>query len=99
MVDRGQIFLWLNGFAGSGKSVLSSPAIQYALLHLSSDLSIGIAFFYSAFYCSKQDESVMLRALLVQLWVQLQDGYSDLTRLNDSYKTGILPSSVLIEHL
>lgn len=61
-------FLWLNGFAGSGKSILSSTAIQFAFRHRRSDPCIGIAFFY--FSCndpSKQDESAMLRALLVQL--------------------------------
>ncbi len=93
-------FLWVNGFAGSGKSVLSSTAIQYAFRHRRSDPHIGIAFFYFAFDDeSKQDVSAMLRALLLQLWGQLQDGQSDLTRLYDSYKTGLPPSSVLTDHL
>ena len=41
----------------------------------------------------------MLRALLMQLSGQLQDGHLDLTRLHDSYKTGIPPSSVLTDYL
>ena len=92
--------IWLSGFAGSGKSVLCSTAIQFALRHRRSDLSIGIAFFYFTFNDkSKQDESAMLRALLLQLSSQLQDGHADLTRLHDSYKAGIPPWRVLIDHL
>ena len=93
-------FLWLNGFAGSGKSVLSSTAIQYAFPHRGSQPKIGIVFFYFAFNeNSKQDESGMLQALLVQLSRQLQDVHVDLTRLHDLYKTGIPQSSVLADYL
>lgn len=54
-------FLWLNGFAGSSKSVLSSTAIQYAFRHRRSNPQIGIAFFYFNFNDElKQDESAML---------------------------------------
>ena len=92
--------IWLNGFAGSGKSVLCSTAIQFALRHRRSDPSVGIAFFYFTFNDkSKQDESAMLRALLLQLSSQLQDGHADLTRLHDSYKAGIPPWRVLIDYL
>lgn len=41
----------------------------------------------------------MLRALLLQLSSQLQDDHADLTRLHDSYKTGVSPSSILIDYL
>ena len=93
-------FLWLNGFAGTGKSVLSSTAIQYAFRHRRSDPSIGIAFFYFTFNDdSKQDESAMLRALLVQLSGQLRDGHSDLARLHGSFKPSLPPSSVLADYL
>ena len=92
--------LWLNGFAGSGKSVLCSTAIQHVLRHRRSDPKIGIAFFYFTFNNeSKQDESAMLRALLLQLSTQLRDGHADLVRLYDSYKTGTPSSGVLIEYL
>jgi hypothetical protein len=58
-------FLWLNGFAGCGKSVLSSTAIQYAFRHRRSDPCVGIAFFYFSFNDeSKQDVSGMIRAIL-----------------------------------
>lgn len=99
-LTEGNSFLWLNGFAGSGKSVLASTAIQFAFRHRRSDPSIGIAFFYFTFNDeSKQDESTMLRALLVQLSGQLRDGHSDLTRLYDSFKLGLPTSSVLTDYL
>ena len=97
---EGNSILWLNGFAGSGKSVLCSTAIQSVLCHRRSDPRIGIAFFYFTFNDeSKRDESGMLRALLLQLSTQLQDGHADLVRLYDSYKSGTPPSRVLIEYL
>ena len=93
-------FLWLNGFAGSGKSVLASTTIQFAFRHRRANPQIGIAFFYFVFNDeSKQDDSAMLRALLMQLSGQLRDGYMDLTRLHDLYRTGIPPSSVLTDVL
>ena len=93
-------FMWLNGFAGSGKSVLCSTVIQFALRHRRSDPKVGIAFFYFTFNDeSKQDVSAMLRALLLQLSSQLRDGHVDLARLHESYKAGTPPLPVLIEHL
>ena len=92
--------LWLNGFAESGKSVLCSTAIQYAFRHRKADPGIGIAFFYFAFNDkSKQDELAMLRALLLQLSSQLQDGHTDLAQLHNSYNSGMPPSPVLISYL
>lgn len=92
--------LWLNGFAGSGKSVLCSTAIQSVLRHRRSDPSIGITFFYFEFNDkSKQNDTDMLRALLLQLSGQLQDGHTDLTRLHSSYKNSSPPSRVLMKHL
>jgi hypothetical protein len=59
-------FLWLNGFAGCGKSVLSSTIIQHTLHHRRSNPSTGIAFFYFTFNDeSKQNTSAMLRALIL----------------------------------
>ncbi|KAF3806346.1 hypothetical protein GCG54_00006108 [Colletotrichum gloeosporioides] len=39
------LFLWLSGFAGCGKSVLCSTAIQYAFRHRRSSPRVAIAFF------------------------------------------------------
>ena len=93
--------LWLRGFAGSGKSVLCSTAIHSVLRHRGYDRSIGIGFFYYTFNDnSKQDSSSMIRALLLQLSNQLQDGHADLMRLYTSHKAAGMPSTIeLLEYL
>lgn len=92
-------FLWLNGFAGCGKSVLCSTAIQYSFRRKRDD-RVGIAFFYFTFNDdSKQDESAMLRALLLQLSGQLFDSQADLTSLHALSSTGVPPPAVLIAYL
>lgn len=92
--------MWLRGFAGTGKSILCSTAIQSLLRHRGYDRNIGIAFFYFTFNDnSKQDESPMIRALLLQLSNQLRDNHADLRRLRESNKDGIPPSQVLLEYL
>jgi hypothetical protein len=93
-------FLWLNGFAGCGKSVLCSTAIQHSFRYKRSDRRVGVAFFYFTFSDEyKQDESAMLRALLLQLLGQRSDSEVDLARLRESYSTGVPPAAVLITHL
>ena len=99
-LEKENSFLWLNGFAGCGKSVLSSTAIQYAFRHRRSDPRIGIAFFYFTFNdMSKQDVSGMLRALLLQLSNQLDDGHVDLTSLHSRYRDGVPPVPELMGSL
>ncbi|KAL9105023.1 MAG: hypothetical protein Q9163_000120 [Psora crenata] len=99
-LTEGNSIVWLRGFAGSGKSVLCSTAIQSVLRHRGSDRGIGIAFFYFTFNDdSKQDASSMIRALLLQLSSQLKGGHADLTRLHNSYRAGIPPTPVLLEYL
>jgi ankyrin repeat domain-containing protein 50 len=89
-------FLWLNGFAGCGKSVLCSTAIQYALRHRGSNPRIGIAFFFFTFNDdSKQDASAMLRALVLQLSSQLNDNHVLLSRLYDRYCNATPPDQDL----
>ena len=91
--------MWLNGFAGSGKSVLCSTAIRFVSRRVIFD-NVGVAFFYFTFNDqSKQDESGMLRALLLQLSHQLRDGPADLAQLHERYNTGMPPSSVLLDYL
>ena len=97
---EGNSMMWLNGFAGSGKSVLCSTAIQSVSRRKMSDNNVGVAFFYFTFNDqSKQDESGMLRALLFQLSHQLRNGPADLAQLRDRYTTGIPPSSVMLDYL
>lgn len=97
---EGNSMMWLNGFAGSGKSVLCSTVIQFVSRRGISDKNVGVAFFYFAFNDqSKQDESSMLRALLLQLSHQLRNGSADLAQLHDRYTTGMPPSSMLLVYL
>lgn len=89
-------FLWLNGFAGCGKSVLCSTAIQHTLRHRKSNPRIGIAFFFFTFNDNfKKDASAMLRALVLQLSSQLNDNHALLSRLHDRYCNATPPDSDL----
>jgi len=90
-------FLWLNGFAGCGKSVLCSTAIQHTLRHRRSNPRIGLAFFFFTFSDdTKQDASAMLRALVSQLSSQLNDNDALLSRLHTSYPNGMPPDYALM---
>jgi len=94
-LERPNSFLWLNGFAGCGKSVLCSTAIQYAFRHRMFSPRIGIAFFFFVFdNKSKQDASAMLRALVLQLSSQLKDN-SPLLQLHHSYRNSMPPDKDL----
>jgi ankyrin repeat domain-containing protein 50 len=93
-------FLWLNGFAGCGKSVLCSTIIQHTFREMKQRNGVGIAFFYFSFTDeSKQDDDGMLRALLLQLSGQLQDGQKDLEKLYALYQLRTPPVYVLLELL
>ncbi len=99
-LTRENSFLWINGFAGSGKSVLCSTAIQHAFRHKRADRGVGIAFFYFSFNDnSKQDESAMLRALLPQLSAQNSGAESDLGQLYHSYLNETPPVTTLVTYL
>ena len=89
--------LWLNGFAGCGKSVLCSTSIQHIYRHRKPGRRVGIAFFFFTFSDdSKQDASAMLRALVLQLSAQLNDGYALLSRMHRSYSNNMpLPAHAL----
>ena len=93
-------FLWLYGFAGCGKSVLCSTAIQYAFRHRRSNPRIGLAFFFFSFNDNaKQDTSAMLRALILQLSGQLDDNHAVLSRLHDTYRNAMPPDQALMDCL
>jgi ankyrin repeat domain-containing protein 50 len=88
-------FLWLRGFAGCGKSVLCSTAIQYTYRHRRSNPKTGIAFFFFTFNDeNKQDISALLRSLVLQLSTQ-SDESTDLARLYDRFRDTTPPDEVL----
>ena len=92
-------FLWLRGFAGCGKSVLSATAIQHTYQHQKSLLNTGIAFFYFSFNDSgKQSAEAMLRALILQLSSQLK-GDRELPALYRSHQGGTPPLQELMNCL
>ncbi|KAJ5472932.1 hypothetical protein N7530_006933 [Penicillium desertorum] len=99
LVERNS-FLWLNGFAGCGKSVLCSTAIQYTVRERQHQPSVGIGFFYFSFNDeSKRDCPGMLRALLLQLSAQLQGAEGDIQELFELYKSGTPPVKALLNSL
>jgi hypothetical protein len=99
LVERGS-FLWLNGFAGCGKSTLCSIAIQHTFHATKHRKRVGIAFFYFSFSDkSKQDDHGMLRALLLQLLVQFEDGEKELEQLHMLFKSSAPSVEVLLHTL
>ncbi|EXJ88027.1 hypothetical protein A1O1_04954 [Capronia coronata CBS 617.96] len=99
-LQQGNSFLWLYGFAGCGKSVLCSTAIQHTFRRRRSSADIAVAFFFFDFRDeSKQDASAALRALLLQLCGQVPGLETDLNRLKDSHNHGTPPVHVLLEYL
>ncbi|KUM62205.1 hypothetical protein ACN42_g4924 [Penicillium freii] len=99
LVERNS-FLWINGFAGCGKSVLCSTAIERTFRERQYQPSVGIGFFYFSFTDeSKKDASGMLRALLLQLSAQLEGGEKDLQELHKLYNSGTPPVDALLNSL
>ncbi|CAI7603436.1 unnamed protein product [Penicillium pancosmium] len=100
-------FLWLNGFAGCGKSVLCSVIIHHTFKFCETNLNlnlnygkVGIAYFYFAFSDeSKQGSRGLLCALLLQLSVQLEDGEEGLDKMRLLSKSSTPPEKVLLETL
>ncbi|KAM0254880.1 hypothetical protein ACHAQJ_006317 [Trichoderma viride] len=90
-------FLFINGFAGSGKSVLCSTVIQHVFRHQSFAQRAGIAFFFFTFNDNaKKDLSAMLRALILQLSGQLNDNHGILSQLHNRYRGAMPPGQALM---
>ncbi|PLN82631.1 hypothetical protein BDW42DRAFT_184666 [Aspergillus taichungensis] len=99
-LNKPNSFIWLHGFAGSGKSILCSTAIQHTLREKQYEQRVGIAFFYFDFSDqNKQDGMGMLRALLLQLSGQLEECAQDLEQLYKAYYSGTPPTEALINYL
>ncbi|KAF6787616.1 hypothetical protein CSOJ01_15186 [Colletotrichum sojae] len=92
-------FLWLRGFAGCGKTVLSSTAVQYTQRHLRKSPDFGLCFFYFKFDDNtKQDASHLLRSLIIQLSSQCSN-FDALRQLKESHRNGPPPVPSLIDCL
>ena len=85
---RSPSWLWLTGFAGCGKSVLCSTAIEHVLKHQQSrSQRIGVGFFYFAFTDpQKQDLSGMLKSIVIQLSHQAENQQYSIEKWYDSIK-------------
>ncbi|KAG5756434.1 hypothetical protein H9Q70_000990 [Fusarium xylarioides] len=67
-------FLWLNGKAGSGKSILSSSVIKYLKDQYENDPETALAYYFFSFGNSEQQKlSVMLSSLVRQLCASRPD--------------------------
>ncbi|KAJ5659195.1 hypothetical protein N7507_005646 [Penicillium longicatenatum] len=98
-LTEGDSFLWLNGFAGCGKSVLCSVAIEYVFRDQCKD-GVGIAYFYFSFADeTKQDDKGLLRALLFQISVQFQDGEAELDQFRKLSNTSTPSTKALLQTL
>ncbi|KAH7140751.1 hypothetical protein EDB81DRAFT_63987 [Dactylonectria macrodidyma] len=106
-LTKNNSLLWLNVFAGCGKSVLCSTAIQHTFRYQRSNPSIGIASFFFFFFFffftfnneGKQNTSAMLRSLVLQLSAQLSDDHAVLTRLHRSCPNGSPSEFALVDSL
>lgn len=95
-LDMPKKALWLRGFAGCGKSVLSSTIIQNTILSRGSEPDVGIAFFYFTFTDQgKQDAGSMLKSLILQLASQARTDCGVLQAFYEQHK-GSSPSDDLL---
>ncbi|UNI22934.1 hypothetical protein JDV02_008778 [Purpureocillium takamizusanense] len=88
-------FLWLYGFAGTGKSLLCCTAIESAFRYRGSRKSVGMAFYFFSFADpDKQTVSGMLRSLVLQLTNQ-QDS-TLLEQLYANHRDAVPPNEALL---
>lgn len=94
-------FLWLNGVAGCGKSVLCSTAIQATFSQRVHEPNTGIGIFYFSFDDqSRQGQFVMVISLLLQLAKQQgEDSQRAILNLYEIYSAGEPPMERLLECL
>jgi len=99
-LERDNSFLCIYGFAGCGKSVLCSTAIQHTFRHAQSRKGCAVAYFFFTFRdVSKQDASAFLPAALLQLCCQVAGVEEDLAGLKKSSPNGCPPTATLLEYL
>lgn len=100
-LSRENSFLWLNGVAGCGKSVLCSTAIQATFSQHVHAPNTGIGLFYfSLDDQSRQGQFAMIISLLLQLAKQQgEDGQRAIVNLYEAYSAGEPPMERLLDCL
>ncbi|KAG5802662.1 hypothetical protein H9Q74_011922 [Fusarium xylarioides] len=91
-------FLWLNGKAGSGKSILSSSVIKYLKDQYENDPEIALAYYFFSFgNVEQQKVSVMLSSLVRQLCASRPDTPRPIKRFENYMAKGERPDIETLE--
>ncbi|KAI8203203.1 hypothetical protein KHU50_004149 [Colletotrichum sp. SAR 10_65] len=91
-------FLWLNGKAGSGKSILSSSVIKHLKDQYEKDPQTALAYFFFSFgNAQQQSASVMISSLLRQLWASRQDTSKEMRNFANLKERGERPDMGALE--
>ncbi|KAF5980602.1 ankyrin repeat [Fusarium coicis] len=91
-------FLWLNGKAGSGKSILSSSVIKYLKIKYENDPEAALAYYFFSFGNVEQQKlSAMLSSLVRQLCASRPDTPQPIKRFEDYMARGERPDIETLE--
>ncbi|KAL3424929.1 ankyrin repeat protein [Phlyctema vagabunda] len=95
--DKPNSFLWLHGFAGCGKTVLSSTIIEEVLKYCRGFSSHRVAYFYFSFgERKKKMPLIMIQSILAQLVKQMPRIPQEVYTFYDNYKDSkALPAASL----
>ena len=97
--DRPDSFLWLQGFAGCGKTILCSTVINDMTRYIASRLQNALAFYYFDFANDVKTKTLScLRSIILQLAEQTADTKS-LEALRRAYAMGTPPIQEFLEVL
>ncbi|KAF4333399.1 ankyrin repeat [Fusarium beomiforme] len=96
--QNSESFLWLNGKAGSGKSILSSSVIKYLKDRYEQDPETALAYYFFSFgNVEQQKVSAMLSSLVRQLCASRPDTPQPIKRFEDYMAKGERPDIEALE--
>ena len=94
-LDAPKSFLWLYGIAGSGKTILTTTAIECAIKFSQINIGTGVAYFFFDFNDpEKQLPDKMIRSILKQLSVQCPETPEILSMLFSSCEDADRPPTM-----
>ena len=95
---RPSSFLWLQGFAGSGKSILCSSVINELLTQSTSSSGTAVCYYYFDYKNSvKTKTESMLKSIIKQLALQSETASQRLREFHSTYRSSSPPSFEYIE--